>query len=399
MVKDWKKIDINNKMTINARIGWQGLTTQEYLKKGRYILITGSDFINNEINYKNINYVSQFRYDQDKKIQVTNGDILITKDGTIGKVAMVKNLNKPATLNSGIFVVRPKITNIDKKFLYYIFCSKIFKNYVQKLLTGSTIKHLNQSQINKFEFIVPKDIKEQKAIADTLTNIDNLIDSLQKIIDKKERIKEGIFAKYFKSNMYKKYIISNIAKIYIDLVTTMTTHYVSNGVPLIRNSDIKENEFLFKDPIYLDNEFVEQNKSRMHQLNDIITVHTGDIGTSAVIDDNLVGSMGFATIVTRIKDTTMINPNYICWYYNSGVFKREILNLSTGDGRINLNLKDFCRLYIPVPDIEVQNKIVQTLNNVENDLIFTKKKLKKYKKIKEGMMEDLLTGKVRLNYE
>ena len=81
--------------------------------------------------------------------------------------------------------------------------------------------------------------------------------------------------------------ITAIAHTYIGLVTTMTKHYVPQGVKLIHNSSIKENRFEFKENIFLDEDFAIQNNSRRHKIGDIITVHTGDVGTSAIIDEEL----------------------------------------------------------------------------------------------------------------
>jgi type I restriction enzyme, S subunit len=69
--------------------------------------------------------------------------------------------------------------------------------------------------------------------------------------------------------------IPEIAHTFIGLVTTMTKHYVPAGVPLIYNSDIKPNRFVFKKQIYLDDEFARKNNNRRHKLGDIVTVHTG----------------------------------------------------------------------------------------------------------------------------
>ena len=145
--------------SINARIGWQSLTKKEHMKTGEYMLITGTDFKDNEIDYSNCVYVSKERYEMDKKIILDNDDILITKDGTIGKVAVVKNLEKPATLNSGIFVVRPN--NIfNKEYIMYVFKGYIFKEFVNKAKTGATIKHLNQNKLINFE--IPKPSMEEQ---------------------------------------------------------------------------------------------------------------------------------------------------------------------------------------------------------------------------------------------
>ena len=104
---EWNKINLAKKSKIKARIGWQGLTTNEYLDSGYSYLVTGTDFVNGKIDWSGCHYVAKDRFAQDKNIQIQNDDILITKDGTLGKTALVKGLNKPATLNSGVFVIRP----------------------------------------------------------------------------------------------------------------------------------------------------------------------------------------------------------------------------------------------------------------------------------------------------
>ena len=106
--------------TLHARIGWQRLTKAEYKATGDYMLITGTDFtLSNEVNYKTCVYVSKDRYVQDPKIQIKDGDVLITKDGTLGKVAQVNNLPMPATLNGGVFVVRPKDELLLPRYIMY----------------------------------------------------------------------------------------------------------------------------------------------------------------------------------------------------------------------------------------------------------------------------------------
>ena len=83
---------------LKARIGWQGLTTAEYLETGKYLLITGTDFKNGKVDWNNCCYVEQERYDQDKNIQVNIGDILLTKDGTVGKVAYVDQIARTSNI-------------------------------------------------------------------------------------------------------------------------------------------------------------------------------------------------------------------------------------------------------------------------------------------------------------
>lgn len=150
---------------IKARIDWQGLKKSEYLDSGYALLVTGTDFDDGKVQWDRCHYVTRSRYDQDRNIQIQNNDILITKDGSLGKVALARGLTKPATLNSGIFVIRPLQSIYDPVFVYHILSSFVFKNFLDKLSAGSTIIHLYQKDVDKFEFLLPPAIEEQNAIA------------------------------------------------------------------------------------------------------------------------------------------------------------------------------------------------------------------------------------------
>ena len=186
--------------------------------------------------------------------------------------------------------------------------------------------------------------------------------------------------------------VTEIGKIYIGLVTTMTKHYTDEGTLLIRNSDIKDGKFEFGDnPIYLEKTFAEKNETRMHQIGDVITVHTGDVGTSAVITENEAKSIGFATIVTR-PNPKIIDSNYLCSFLNTDKHKKWAVSISTGDGRTNYNLGDYFELVVPVPSIAEQKKIasyIQKLNRLitlhQREFAFLcKEKSKKFRYIKNA---------------
>lgn len=190
--REWNKINLAKKSKIKARIGWQGLTTNEYLDSGYSYLVTGTDFANGKIDWDNCHYVAKDRFDQDKNIQIQNDDILMTKDGSLGKTALVKGLDKPATLNSGVFVIKPIQESYDPVFVYYILSSFVFKDFLDHLSAGSTIIHLYQKDISKFEFLIPPTIEEQTAIASILSDMDNEIEALDQKLAKTRQLKQGM---------------------------------------------------------------------------------------------------------------------------------------------------------------------------------------------------------------
>ena len=171
----WEQRKLSEIATMHARIGWQNLRKSEFLNSGDYYLITGTDFVDGEVDLVNCHYVTKDRYDQDPNIQIENGSILITKDGTLGKVAYVKGLEKPATLNAGVFnvLIREK-KRVYGKYLFQYLKAPFLLDYVAKKATGGTIKHLNQEILVDFPVVLPK-YDEQVLLGDTFENIDNLI--------------------------------------------------------------------------------------------------------------------------------------------------------------------------------------------------------------------------------
>lgn len=189
---DWIKINLAKNSRLKARIGWQGLTTAEYLDEGYSYLITGTDFKDGQINWSECHYVNYDRYIQDPNIQVSNGDLLLTKDGTIGKVAYVTGLKRPATLNSGVFLVKPITDAYTAHFMFYVLESSVFKDFLQQLSAGSTINHLYQKDLVKFELYVPPTKEEQEAIAGILFDMDSEIYKLEDKLSKIQKIKQGM---------------------------------------------------------------------------------------------------------------------------------------------------------------------------------------------------------------
>ena len=160
--------------SLHARVGWHRLTKAEHKNSGDFLLITGTDFTDfYTLDYLHCSYVSKERYLQDPKIQLMNDDILITKDGTLGKVAQVKNLPKPATLNSGVFVVRALNDSLNHRYILHYLMSNHFSAVVNQRKTGSTISHLTQELFSNLLIPVPplEIQREIVRILDTFTEL------------------------------------------------------------------------------------------------------------------------------------------------------------------------------------------------------------------------------------
>ena len=195
--KDWEQRKLLSITTMHARIGWQNLRTTEFLEDGKYLLITGTDFVDGKIDFTRCYYVKQERYNQDRNIQIKNGCILITKDGTLGKVAYVDGLNKPATLNAGIFNVEIRDEKkVDRLYLYQYIKAPFLLEYVNQMATGGTIKHLNQNILVDFMVSMPQSM-EQKKIGELFQILDHLITLHQSKLEKLQKIKKSMLESMF----------------------------------------------------------------------------------------------------------------------------------------------------------------------------------------------------------
>ena len=195
------KIPIGDLCSIKARIGWQGLTRKEYLQEGNYRLVTGVDFKNGKVDFERCYYVTKDRYEQDENIKVKVGDVLVTKDGTIGKVAIVDKVDIPATLNSGVFVVRDITGKLNNIFLVNALLSDDFKRFVDNIKVGATVPHLNQGTFVKYEIPVPP-IELQSQFADFAKQVDKLKFEMEKSLKELEDNFNSLMQKAFKGELF-----------------------------------------------------------------------------------------------------------------------------------------------------------------------------------------------------
>jgi len=181
----WDVKKVSHTTYVKGRIGWQGLTADEFIDEGPYC-VTGTDFSNGKVNWGICYHVSEERYREDPYICLKEGDLLITKDGTIGKTAVVSALNDKATLNSGIFLTRPIKDDYITIFMYWLLNSKVFTDFIELTKTGTTISHLYQNVFVRFAFPLPT-FSEQQTIAAFLDCETGRIDTL---VEKKYRLIE-----------------------------------------------------------------------------------------------------------------------------------------------------------------------------------------------------------------
>lgn len=190
----WDITKIKYTTYVKGRIGWQGLKSDEFTDKGPH-LVTGTDFIDGEVNWDSCHRISLERYNEAPEIQLKEKDLLITKDGTIGKVAVVRNKPKKAILNSGVFVTRQLKNAYLTVFMYWLLNSSIFINFIDVMSSGTTVRHLYQDTFINFIYPLPNKQEQLEIVRHINTkveNIDNLISTIKIQITKLQEYREAL---------------------------------------------------------------------------------------------------------------------------------------------------------------------------------------------------------------
>ncbi|MCK5138072.1 MAG: restriction endonuclease subunit S [Bacteroidales bacterium] len=394
---NWDVQNLIKTSVLKARIGWQGLTTKEYLNSGDYYLITGTDFIDGRIKWDTCHYVEKSRFAQDKNIQVKERDILITKDGTIGKAAYIDKIPLPATLNSGVFVIRPINGAYLPVFVFYVFKSIYFTEFLNKLVAGSTINHLYQKDFVSFKFPLPP-LPEQKAIAEVLSDTDNLIHSLEKQIAKKSLIKQGVMQKLLSPK--KGWEIKKIDEISDvksgkrlpkgSLLSDIKTPY-----PYIRVIDMYNGSVFIEDIKYVPENIFPVIKNYRIYKDDIFISVAGTLGVCGKIPIKLDGA-NLTENANRFTNITC-DRDYLLFYLLSDTIQNKIESERTLGAQPKLALTRIRDFEIALPKTKSeQHQIATILSDMDKEIEILEVKLNKYKSLKQGLMQNLLTGKIRL---
>ena len=356
--------------TLNARIGWQRLTKAEYMSKGDYLLITGTDFTEtHEIDYSTCVYVTEERYKQDSKIQLKNGDILITKDGTLGKVAQVKGLEMPATLNGGVFVVRCKDGSLENRFILHYLLSNHFQSVVEQQKTGSTISHLTQTLFSRLMIPIPP-LEIQREIVRILDDYTKNVTELQRQLAAETTARKTQYT-YYRDELLTNNYNSKINRLEecCDSIADgdhQAPPKADSGIPFITISDIDErHEINFNVIKYVPDEYYNRlADKRRPQKGDVLYTVVGSYGIPVYVKENKKFVFQRHIAILR-PNNAVIDSRYLYHAMNGTAFHRQADLAAKGAAQKTIGLASLAKMTVPVPPLDVQNRIVNVLDNFE----------------------------------
>lgn len=342
---------------------------------------------------------------------VTKGTVLMSFKLTVGRVAYAgKNLYT----NEAIVAFLPKSKNLlSNEFLYQGLQHWNLLDNIDQAVKGIT---LNKEKINQIEALLPP-LPEQQKIATILSSVDTVIEKTRAQIDKLKHLKTGMMQELltqgighteFKNTpvgrIPKAWEIQNINGLVTKVGSGVTPRggsaaYVNSGIPLIRSQNVYSDGLRLEDVAYITAEQHKKMANSQLKPNDVLLNITGaSIGRCHYLpSDFKEGNVNQHVCIIRPKQS-VINSAFLAYLLNSELGQRQIMSLQAGGNREGLNFQQIREISFATPTLPEQQKIVNVLQSIDTKIMTANQKINSVEQTKKALMQDLLTGKVRVEH-
>lgn len=409
----WNVRKLGDLLYIKGRIGWKGLKKAEFGKDG-IIIINGPQINEGKVNLESCLRVPKWRYEESPDISVKEKDILMTKDGTIGKMAYIDELSEAATLASGIFLIRTLDPHIlDQMFLYQYLNSNFFKKLVNSRIEGSVVPHLYQRDIEELLIPLPS-IEEQKRIANIPLYLGSKIELNQRMNKTLETIAQAIFKHWFidfefpdeNGNPYKssggEMVDSEIGEIPSKWSIKALDNVADflNGLPLQKFPSRDDEESL---PVIkireMKNGITDSTDRANLKVPSEYLVHDGDIlfSWSGSLGIEIWGKGEGALNQHLFKVTSNNYPKWFFYHWLLLFLPRYIgiaKDKSTTMGHIQRY--HISESLVSVPDEKTFSFMSEVMNPIVEKLVSLKVETKMLSTIRDSLLPKLMSGKIRV---
>ncbi len=335
--------------------------------------------------------------------EIKYGDILFAGSGEtleeIGKCFTYSG-NEKAFAGGDVVVFTSK--NIDPIFLGFLLNSENTNRQKSLLGQGSSVFHIYSSNLKNIQTPLPPTKAEQTVIATTLNDADALITQLEKLIAKKRNIKQGAMQELLKPKEgWEVKAIGEIVDKFIDYrgVTPkkLGMSWGGGNILALSANNVQRGYIDYKKEAYCGSEDLYKRWMRDGDCSkgDILLTMEAPLGNVAYIPDNKKYILSQRTIL--LKTSKIIESDFLRYLMMSTYFQKSLFQNASGSTAQGIQRKKLEKIIVSFPKSQnVQIKIAQILSDMDAEIEALEKKLKKHKMIKQGMMQNLLTGRIRL---
>lgn len=384
--KDWNLEQIDE----FAKIKTGDKDTQDRLEEGLYPFYVRS---------QKVESINSFSFD---------GEAVLTSGDGVGVGKIYHYLNGRFDYHQRVYNIHNFRNDVSGKYFYYYFSNHFYER-VMSMTAKSSVDSVRREMISEMKIPLPPTLEEQKAIATALSDMDALIAGLEKLIAKKKAIKQGAMQQLltppskggkrllgFSGEWEEKRLGECLLEPPKYGIGAAATDFDLNLPTYLRITDIDENGYLIKNSL----KSVDHGDSSKYYLekNDIVFARTGaSVGKSYLYNEN-DGDLVYAGFLIKCKvNPEILNPFFLRAFVSTAEYWNWVITVSMRSGQPGINSVQYSKMEFFLPHtVNEQNAISEILINMSKEIAALGSKKAKYEQVKQGMMQELLTGKTRL---
>jgi type I restriction enzyme S subunit len=342
------------------------------------------------------------------------GDLILSRNATVGNVSQVAEWHPPFAMGQDVCLLRKKSPEFSTNYLQAVFCSPIISNQLSNLMVGSTFKRVNVQQIRNLTVPMPPPA-EQDAIAAASSDVDTLIESLEQLLAKKRKLKQGAMQKLLTGSerlngFDGEWKIKSLGELFNfsggfsasrEQLSTEGHCYLHYGDIHMSKKTFIDVRAEYPDIPKLNIPLKRASPASLLDDGDVVFVDASedDEGTSKHLvianEDRTPFISGLHTIVAKSK-TKELEHQYRRYCFQTAEIKQQFRFFSVGTKVSGISKTNIAKVTLPIPEPREQTAIAAILSDVDAEIAALEAKLVKTRQLKDGMMQNLLTGRVRL---
>lgn len=392
--EDWDVSTLNDLVDTNRPIRYGIVQPGKYEPEGRY-MVRGQDYSFGWANPYDLFRVSSEVEERYKNARIKGGDIILTIVGAgTGHLEVVPDWLEGANITQTTARIAIEKDKADSKYCKYYFQTAAGKKQISVYIKGAAQPGLNIGDVKIFQIPLPPTKTEQTAIATALSDADALISNLEKLIEKKRNIKQGAMQQLLKPK--EGWVVKKLGEIGTVIRGASPrpqgdSRFYGGNIPRLMVEDVtRDGKYVTPKVDFLTEEGAK--RSRPCKAGTLTIVCSGTVGIPSILSVDACIHDGFLALI-KIKQNYVID-----FLYHQLTTLREKFEASATHGGVFTNLttaviKEF---EVSFPSYEEQQNIAEVLSDMDTEITSLEEKLSKFKMLKQGMMQELLTGKTRL---
>jgi type I restriction enzyme S subunit len=397
--EDWEINELNNISKITRLAGYEYSTVWMETPYGEIIALRGFNIGENKIIKRDFVRISNKLSMRLIRSRLYKGDVIYPCVGTIGNAVVIEEDDK-YHIQQNIAKITPAKDFLDSKYLAYYLMSSFGYDEIQKFNGSSSQPNILVGSLRKYSIISPP-LPEQKAIAHVLSDTDSLIQTLEQKLAKKRAIKQGAMQQLLMPK--EEWVVrklGEIGKTFGGLSGKSKPDFSNGNSKYIPFMNIMSNPVI--DTTYLDSVFIKKNEIQNKAIKGDLFFNGSsetpeEVGLCSVLLENIpnlyLNSFCFGF---RLFNQEEFNGLYLSYFFRSDEGRKLFYSLAQGATRYNLSKANFLKLEFSIPNPKEQTRIATILSDMDLEIAQLEQKLDKYILLKQGLMQELLTGRIRL---